>query len=46
MKNKGFLIGTAIGMASGAYLYSYLSEHPIKVEIAKNKVKRAMKDIM
>lgn len=45
MKKSNFLIGTALGMVGGAYLYSYYTKHPIKIEMAKNKVKNAMKDL-
>lgn len=46
MKKIGLVLGaTAVGMVGGAVLYSYSISHPLKMEMAKNKIRNAMKDL-
>lgn len=45
MKTSSMCIGLIAGMGAGAWLYSYMQKHPMKVEQAKNKMISAMKDL-
>ena len=45
MKKSGMLFGAMLGMGAGAFLYSYAQKHPIKMEMAKNKVKNFIEDL-
>lgn len=44
MKKSNMLLVSMLGMGTGAFLYSYCQKHPLKVQMAKNKMKNMMKD--
>ena len=45
MKKSGILFGIVVGMAGGAYLYSYIEKHPIKIELTRHKLEDFIKDL-
>ena len=45
MKKSGVLFGMMVGMGAGAYLYSYIEKHPIKIELSKHKIEDLIKDL-
>ena len=45
MKNSGILFGMVVGMVGGAYLYSYIEKHPIRIELTKHKIEDFIKDL-
>jgi len=41
---KSTIMAAMLGMGAGAFLYSYSKKHPIKMQMAKNKVMNMIKD--
>ena len=44
MKTSGILFGMVVGMGAGAYLYSYIEKHPIRIELSKHRIDDFIKD--
>lgn len=42
MEKKGMFMTALLGMGTGAFLYSYCQNHPLKMMATKNKVKNMM----